>query len=284
MPSGSRGNSSGRTHGEQQLSLITAKYNQAKSGANELGLADDSAMVQKLTQAYNNLVDAQSKFIVGEDLTSAEGKEKVEAFNNAKLALNGYLSELNKVINASKKLETNHDKWDVVPENFTDDKQGRIAALKQFVFTQYGKDATLGSFTKGWNTLNFVVKNTDGTFTKMTATINAARTSIHSTAGETKQLTGAFKQFTQDIWGKFKSLGTYFAASMGWQEIWQQLKKGVQYVREIDAALTELKKVTDETSATYDAFLQTMSQTAVRVGSTVKDLTTMAAEWARLNI
>ena len=59
-------------------------------------------------------------------------------------------------------------------------------------------------------------------------------------------------------------------------------KQGVTYVKEIDAALTELKKVTDETDASYDKFLQNMSKTASVVGSTVSELTTMAAEWARL--
>ena len=64
----------------------------------------------------------------------------------------------------------------------------------------------------------------------------------------------------------------------GFQEIFQQIRQGVQYVREIDAALTELKKVTNETNTTYDAFLQTMSKTAGEVGSTVSELTTMAAD------
>ena len=58
----------------------------------------------------------------------------------------------------------------------------------------------------------------------------------------------------------------------------------VTYVREIDSALTELKKVTNQTEAEYREFLQTMSQTASVTGSTVKDLTSSAADWARLNI
>ena len=46
--------------------------------------------------------------------------------------------------------------------------------------------------------------------------------------------------------------------------------------------MTELKKVTDETDETYAQFLKTMSQTGADVGATVKDLTNMAANWARL--
>jgi TP901 family phage tail tape measure protein len=43
-----------------------------------------------------------------------------------------------------------------------------------------------------------------------------------------------------------------------------------------------LKKVTDETDASYAKFLQDMAQTGSVIGATVSDLTTMAAEWARL--
>ena len=62
----------------------------------------------------------------------------------------------------------------------------------------------------------------------------------------------------------------------------QQVRRGVQYVREIDLALTELKKVTDETDAAYTKFLQNMSKTASVVGSTTSELTSSAADWARL--
>ena len=60
------------------------------------------------------------------------------------------------------------------------------------------------------------------------------------------------------------------------------IRKGINYVKEIDSALTELKKVTDETEETYDRFLQTASKTASKVGSTIKDVVSSTADWARL--
>ena len=60
------------------------------------------------------------------------------------------------------------------------------------------------------------------------------------------------------------------------------MRKGIGYVREIDKALTELKKVTNETDEAYANFLQDMAKTGSVIGSTVSDLTTMASEWARL--
>ena len=74
----------------------------------------------------------------------------------------------------------------------------------------------------------------------------------------------------------------YVSSFVGLYEVINQIRTGVTYVKEIDTALTELKKVTDETDATYDKFLKRMSKTAGVVGSTVANLTTMAAEWGRL--
>ena len=61
-----------------------------------------------------------------------------------------------------------------------------------------------------------------------------------------------------------------------------EIRKGINYVKEIDLAMTELKKVTDETKASYDRFLKTASKTAGAIGSTVSDFTEATANFARL--
>ena len=68
----------------------------------------------------------------------------------------------------------------------------------------------------------------------------------------------------------------------GYQEIIQQVRKGIQYVKEIDSALTELKKVTDETDETYEKFLDTASKVGSEIGSTIADFTDATADFARL--
>lgn len=272
----------GKAYGLNQLQTFTAKYNSLLSGASDVGLNDQSAVVSNLVNAYKKLQAAQSAFVAGEDLTSDVGKKKVEAFKAAQLACNKYAQDLNKVVASSKKLASESVASDSLAEDFVDSIDGRKAALTDFVRTMYGANASIEGFDKAFNELNFTVKNGDGTFTKMTATINDARTAINATAGATGEITSKFKSFINELSGKFKSIGAYFVASFGWQEIWQQLRQGVEYVREIDSALTELKKVTSETDATYDRFLKSMSKTAGTVGSTVSELTTMAADWARL--
>jgi TP901 family phage tail tape measure protein len=56
----------------------------------------------------------------------------------------------------------------------------------------------------------------------------------------------------------------------------------VDNVHKLDTALTDLKKVTDETDATYSRFIVNSEASAKRIGSTVSDLVESTAQFARL--
>lgn len=53
-------------------------------------------------------------------------------------------------------------------------------------------------------------------------------------------------------------------------------------VLELDSAMVELRKVTDETDATYDKFLSTAADKAVEIGTSYSDFVNSAADFARL--
>ena len=275
------GNPSKQAYGTAQLLNQGAKYNSLVSRAQGVDLTGDFDAVKKLTDAYDKLKEAQSKFKIGEDLTTESGKAKVEAFKQAQIEFNRYAQELGKVVKEEEKLVSNStDDGTPVAEDFQNTVLGRKKALEDLVNSI--PKAEIGKFNSDFTELTYTVKNGDGTFTTFTATLNAAGTTIYATAGETKKATTVFGRFFDELKNKAKGIATYLISMTGFQEIFQQIRQGIQYVREIDSALTELKKVTDETDSTYDSFLQNMSKTASVVGSTVSELTIMAAEWARL--
>lgn len=275
------GNPSKQAYGTAQLLNQGAKYNSLVSRAQGVDLTGDFDAVKKLTDAYDKLKEAQSKFKIGEDLTTESGKAKVEAFKQAQIEFNRYAQELGKVVKEEEKLVSNStNDGTPVAEDFQNTEPGRKKALEDLVNSI--PEAAIGKFNSDFTELTYTVKNGDGTFTTFTATLNAAGTTIYATAGETEKATTAFGRFFDELKNKAKGIATYLISMTGFQEIFQQIRQGIQYVIEIDSALTELKKVTDETDSTYDSFLQNMSKTASVVGSTVSELTTMAAEWARL--
>lgn len=60
------------------------------------------------------------------------------------------------------------------------------------------------------------------------------------------------------------------------------LKSMYDNVVQIDTAMTELRKVTDETASTYERFQSNAGKTAQEIGTTVSDFITSTADFARL--
>lgn len=261
----------------------TAKANALKSKAGGTQFANSVVVqegVAKLEEAYNKILEKRKQF-AGQDIISDDDKSD---FKQLTKEFNDCASALDKLIKSSEKLSSNrfNETPYMLGDDFTDDANGRRTALNNFIQSMDGVDAATIKFDDNFNKCMFTVKNGDGTFTKMTATFTDARNEIVALAGETKKATGFIGSFWNELKGKFRSIGSYMIASFSFHEVWQVLKQGVNYVREIDSALTELKKVTDETDASYANFLQDMSKTGSVIGATVSNLTTMAAEWSRL--
>ena len=140
----------------------------------------------------------------------------------------------------------------------------------------------LDLFNDKTNELTFTVKTGKNELTTLTYKFDELTQSVYETGRASKTTTGFFKSFFSDVGTKIAELARYYTGMSLLTEGLQQVRRGVQYVREIDLALTELKKVTDETDAAYTKFLQNMSKTASVVGSTTSELTSSAADWARL--
>lgn len=60
------------------------------------------------------------------------------------------------------------------------------------------------------------------------------------------------------------------------------VKSAFGEVVQIDSAMTNLYKVTEETDARYNKFLQTSAKNAIELGKTVSGLVDQSAEWAKL--
>lgn len=88
--------------------------------------------------------------------------------------------------------------------------------------------------------------------------------------------------FGQSLKGAFASLTRYISISTIIYQSIAALKQMYQNVYDIDTEMTELKKVTDETAASYQNFLNNAGQTSQEIGTTIKDLVSSTADFARL--
>jgi hypothetical protein len=128
-----------------------------------------------------------------------------------------------------------------------------------------------------------------GTIRHNNRTVSDLEVAYHKLSGslaryqkqERESLTG-LPAFLNGFQKKFNSIMQYLTMTMSIHQVLAQLRQGVQYIKEIDLALTELRKVTDETEASYDKFLQTAAKTGERLGSTISAVTQATATFAKL--
>ena len=90
----------------------------------------------------------------------------------------------------------------------------------------------------------------------------------------------------KNFFGRIKEQAAKFASWMSLTGVitgaWHEVKKMVTNVVELDSAMTNLKKVTDETETTYSRFLKNASQQAKNLHSDITDLVEQTSTWAKL--
>lgn len=81
---------------------------------------------------------------------------------------------------------------------------------------------------------------------------------------------------------QFSKYGQYISVASVIMYATQGLRSMFEQVKLIDSAMTELKKVTDETDASYDQFLSNAASRAKEIGTTIDGLVSSTADFARL--
>ena len=278
---------------ETTLKNLTGGTDAAKKALNEV--IETLFRLRQMKSEDSNLnIDAQ---IAELEATRQALESKLLQSGNSKnvfdqMALKNMALEANNSVKELAKLETQWLKTqDAIENGSLEDlgsinKNGNIEAqmMDRVKAAAAGAKISIQGFDEKTNTLTYTIADANGNIKDMTAKMDALTGTVTAQIGKVDQLgtawgsiKGGLKSIAKEGFGYVKNL-------MGFTDIVRYLKQGFEAVKEIDAALTELKKVTNETDETYANFLQTMSQAGARVGSTVTDLTTSAADWARLNI
>ena len=88
------------------------------------------------------------------------------------------------------------------------------------------------------------------------------------------------------VFDQLKAKAAQYASYLSAAEIFmyaeQAFRSMFEQVKLIDSAMTELKKVTDETNASYDKFLTNAATRAREIGTTIDGLVSSTADFARL--
>jgi chromosome segregation ATPase len=274
------------TYGADVLEKVQSQHTSLIDKVDSGGYSNASGIANKLQQyeqAYQRIIDLQKK-LANTDITSDLGKKIAAEFDDAVKSFNNYGKEIENIIKKSDNLQNKIGNIHrAVSEGFDlGDEVSRRSELEAFARSFDGLDKKSIQFSDSYSKVVFTIKNGNGEIEKITASFNQAGTAIDASSKNLGKAANKFTSFFDGVKKKTGEIATYFTGANLVYKAVAQIKQGITYVKEIDAALTELKKVTDETDATYKKFLTTASQTAGQIGSTVKDFTNATADFARL--
>lgn len=80
----------------------------------------------------------------------------------------------------------------------------------------------------------------------------------------------------------FHQIAAQMAGMVGIYDVINMVRQGVNTVRELDEAMTEVRKVSNATEGQYDSFRDTISSTAKEIATTNKELLNSSADFLRL--
>lgn len=245
----------------------------------------ESNEYQSYITAYNSMMDAQDTLRVKGELATKEEKDNLISLTNE---VANTRSEFEKLVKASAEFKAKvGDNFIQLDSDF--DTNILSSKMKEFVlnsnnWTKSQRDMIeqTWSFKDAQNEATYSVVDGNKKMSSMSVIFDEGARRIGQYTVETKKYQTGMEKFMDSLEGKWQEVARYLMSFGSLYRVWAVLKQGVQYIKEIDSALTELKKVTDETEETYDRFLNTAAKTADKVGSTIQEVVSSTADWARI--
>lgn len=262
-----------------RISNISNAYNEAVRINNALNNTETT--LENLKNTIRDVRNQTSNEIFGNALKNAE--QDAEELKTQLISGQISLSQYNSAIrNIQKDVSAQKDAVGFIDVDDID--QAREA------LTNYAREVTNGTIENvQWNastsTLTGSFVNENKEVQKVTASIKQLSTGSQVATvsfGKAEKQVTSFSKFIDELGAKFRNLSTYLLSFVGFYEVWGAIQQGVTYVRELDTALTEMRKVSDETVESLREFQEESFDIADSVGATAKTIQNSTADWMRL--
>lgn len=114
------------------------------------------------------------------------------------------------------------------------------------------------------------------------ATLDEISSGFQHVAAQEKLAGNNGQTFFQQLQAGWSKFGGWSLVSRSFMMVIRTFKQAVTAVKEVDAAMTELRKVTDLTEQSYAKLYSRMTEMASKVGSKVSDVINSVADFSRL--
>lgn len=117
---------------------------------------------------------------------------------------------------------------------------------------------------------------------KITQTYTGATNAIQKTVSTTEQATGSIGKFFSKLQNKWSDVAQYLMSYVGMFQMFDVVKDGLGIIRDLDDALTEMSKVSDEPLANLKDFQKESFGMADEIGTTGIQIQKSTADFLRL--
>ena len=145
------------------------------------------------------------------------------------------------------------------------------------LFASMGKVNEKSIRITGTDKLTAEVKSANGEIRKMAVSLDSKGFARFVDKGIVE-----FGRLRKAAEGVFKGIQSMVRIYLSPQDFIRYFRQGFDAVREIDTAMTELKKVSDAPMGDIVAYFDDATQSAKKLGSTVEDMISATADWSRL--
>lgn len=158
-------------------------------------------------------------------------------------------------------------------------------AKAEELFRASGVNSNILETSMGRNGMAAYIKarsRDDGKLEKYAINFNQDTGIARSQLKSRSEYKSLFGQIVGDMGQEVTKLSKYLISMGGIDVVWQGFQQGIESIKEMDAAMTELKKVTSDTSDVYATVEKDMYATGKDIGRDAVELTKSTADWARL--
>lgn len=158
-------------------------------------------------------------------------------------------------------------------------------AKAEELFRASGVNSNILETSMGRNGMAAYIKarsRDDGKLEKYAINFNQDTGITRSQLKSRSEYKSLFGQIVGDMGQEVTKLSKYLISMGGIDVVWQGFQQGIESIKEMDAAMTELKKVTSDTSDVYATVEKDMYSTGKDIGRDAVELTKSTADWARL--
>lgn len=272
---------SAKTLQKQQSTLNAEENAYSKVFANVRAIGEDnigadfSQKIEAYKKAMNDFRTAMAN--LKNDPDDIDGSLH-KAFDDAALKAKNARAEIESVFKESKKLQGLGTLIKTGNEDVS-----HIANLKdtmiEFAHSALDGEVKIQGFNSEGTQMYATLTDSTGAVKNVTVALDQASGQLQAFATGTNKATNEWQSFKKQAVDGVARIASMY---LGFNDIIRYGRTGINYVKEIDLAMTELKKVTDETDASYKQFLNHAGSASAVIGSTVKDFTEATATFARL--